>query len=537
MSGYQALYRKYRPQTFDDVSGQMSVTQTLKTQVVTGHLSHAYLFTGSRGTGKTSCAKILSKAVNCENPSDGNPCNCCAACKAIDAGSCMDVLEIDAASNNGVDHVRDLRDDAVYSPSQVKMRVYIIDEVHMLSISAFNALLKIIEEPPEHLLFILATTELHKVPATILSRCQRFSFRRISQEDIAARLQFVAYQENIDLDEAAARILARLADGGMRDGLSLLDQCASATTGELSVQQVYNCLGIAGEKRCAEMMTYIAKQDASAAMTLFNSLYSQGKDMGALLDELACLARDLMVLKTAGRSGITMLSGVAEDQEVMDLAQRFSDGELVRIITLLQNTMAGFTRSSSRRLDAELCILTLCLPSLALDAESLNARLTRLEEQVRSGTWTPKTATLETHIANEPTAVPSAPETVEPEPDVERQPVNTQEPIGFWPDLVDAVRKELKPPAFGFFTSTPNAPVQGSLDGKQLTLWCSNNFICEMINKPEILELVSRKATMQLGYQVSVKAADRSANPKKSAQMEQLLNFGREHPDIINIKE
>ena len=192
MSAYQALYRKYRPQTFDDVSGQLAVTQTLKTQLISGRMSHAYLFTGSRGTGKTSCAKILAKAVNCLHPDNGNPCNCCEACRAIDAGSCMDVLEIDAASNNGVDNVRDLREDAVYTPSQVKMRVYIIDEVHMLSVPAFNALLKIIEEPPEHLLFILATTELHKVPATILSRCQRFSFRRISQEDIAARLQFVA---------------------------------------------------------------------------------------------------------------------------------------------------------------------------------------------------------------------------------------------------------------------------------------------------------------------------------------------------------
>ena len=186
---YQALYRKYRPQTFDDVSGQLAVTQTLKNQLSSGKLSHAYLFTGSRGTGKTTCAKILAKAVNCTNLRDGNPCNCCDACKSIDSGSCMDVLEIDAASNNGVDNVRDLRDDAIYSPSQVKKRVYIIDEVHMLSISAFNALLKIIEEPPEHLLFILATTELHKVPATILSRCQRFSFRRITPEDIAARLQ------------------------------------------------------------------------------------------------------------------------------------------------------------------------------------------------------------------------------------------------------------------------------------------------------------------------------------------------------------
>ena len=223
---YQALYRKYRPQTFDDVVGQQGVTQTLKNQLQTGRLSHAYLFTGTRGTGKTTCAKILAKAVNCENPQDGNPCNRCAACRSIDAGACMDVLEIDAASNNGVDSVRALRDDAVYTPAEVKKRVYIIDEVHMLSLSAFNALLKIIEEPPEHLLFILATTELHKVPATILSRCQRFAFRRIVPEDIVGRLNYIAYQESIELEPDAAAFLARLADGGLRDAVSLLDQCA-----------------------------------------------------------------------------------------------------------------------------------------------------------------------------------------------------------------------------------------------------------------------------------------------------------------------
>ena len=331
MSAYQALYRKYRPQTFDDVSGQAAVTQTLKHQLQTGKMSHAYLFTGSRGTGKTSCAKILAKAVNCLEPDHGNPCNRCAACRSIDSGACMDVLEIDAASNNGVDNVRDLRDDAIYSPSQVKMRVYIIDEVHMLSLSAFNALLKIIEEPPEHLLFILATTELHKVPATILSRCQRFSFRRISQEDIAARLQYVAYQENIDLDDSAARVLARMADGGMRDALSLLDQCASATTGELTAQRVYDCLGIAGEQKAAELMGYISCHDTTHALELFNRLYADGKDLGALLDELACMTRDLLMIKTAPDSAVTMLSGVADDAEASKLAQVVSTGEEVGV--------------------------------------------------------------------------------------------------------------------------------------------------------------------------------------------------------------
>lgn len=274
---YQALYRKYRPQTFDEVVGQAGVTQTLKAQLQTGRLSHAYLFTGSRGTGKTSCAKILAKAVNCLNPQDGNPCNVCTACRSIDAGSCMDVLEIDAASNNGVDNVRDLRDDAIYTPSEVKRRVYIIDEVHMLSISAFNALLKIIEEPPEHLIFILATTELHKVPATILSRCQRFSFRRIAPEDMATRLQYVASQEQIVLEPQAAMILARMADGALRDGVSLLDQCASATLGPVTAEAVYQCLGLAGEKKAAELMAAIAGKDTRRALELFDRLYAGGR--------------------------------------------------------------------------------------------------------------------------------------------------------------------------------------------------------------------------------------------------------------------
>ena len=492
MAAYQALYRKYRPQTFDDVVGQQAVTQTLKTQILSEHMSHAYLFTGSRGTGKTSCAKILSKAVNCLNPRSGNPCNCCEACKAIDSGTCMDVLEIDAASNNGVDNVRDLRDDAVYAPSQVKMRVYIIDEVHMLSISAFNALLKIIEEPPEHLLFILATTELHKVPATILSRCQRFSFRRIGQEDIAARLQFVSYQEGIDLDDAAARILARLADGGMRDGLSLLDQVASATIGELTAQRVYECLGIAGEQTCGKMLSLVAQKDTKGVLHLFNRLYADGKDVAAFLDELISLCRDLMILKTAPEAGIAMLSGVADDAETKALAGRFSVGELVRMMGIMQQTAAGFTRSTSRRLDAELCLMNLCEPGLQMDAESVNARLSRLEEQLRTGDFVaPVRAVVSTpgQIDNDqrPPAHDDAdapPDPNEPVTDQPDAPAADETPVGFWPDLVAAVRKELKPPVSGFFTATPNAPIQGKLQGAKLVLLCGNAFVADMINKP-----------------------------------------------------
>lgn len=542
MAVYQALYRKYRPQTFDDVSGQLAVTQTLKTQLLSGRMSHAYLFTGSRGTGKTSCAKILAKAVNCLNPDNGNPCNVCEACRAIDSGSCMDVLEIDAASNNGVDNVRGLRDDAIYTPSQVKKRVYIIDEVHMLSISAFNALLKIIEEPPEHLLFILATTELHKVPATILSRCQRFSFRRISQEDIAARLQYVAYQENIDLDDSAAKVIARLADGGMRDGLSLLDQCASATTGELNADAVYACLGIAGEQKCGELMGYIAKHDTKSALELFNRLYTEGKDLGAMLDEMSCLTRDLLVLKTAGNAGITMLSGVASDREVMELTKQLSGGELVRMMNLLQNTLSGFTRSSSRRMDAELCLLEMCQPELNLDAKALNARLTRLEEQLKSGEFVPASRKKQEREVPEDRYDDERP----PLPDDDDAPPMEEElvpirppaemPVGFWSELCGAVRKELRPPVSGFFAASPNAPVQGALMGNALELRCGNDFIAKMLDKPDILEVVSRKAGAMLNRPIRVQIVDITAKPVGNPRMEQLMQFSRDHSDIIKIK-
>ena len=535
---YQALYRKYRPQTFDDVVGQGAVTTTLKTQLQTGKLSHAYLFTGSRGTGKTSSAKILAKAVNCENLQDGNPCGVCQACKTIDSGACMDVLEIDAASNNGVDNVRDLRDDAVYTPSQVKKRVYIIDEVHMLSISAFNALLKIIEEPPEHLLFILATTELHKVPATIVSRCQRFSFRRISQEDIAARLQYVAYRENIDLDDSAARVLARLADGGMRDGLSLLDQCASATTGELTAEKVYSCLGIAGIRECSAMMTAIAEHDSKQVLTLLNESYAQGKDMGALLDELACLTRDLMILQSAPKEGISLLSGVASDTDVKHLAARFSAGELVYMMNTIQKTLNSFTRSASRRMDTELCLLNLCQPELSLDPQGLNARISRVEDQLKNGCFSVAAAP---RLPEEPEELPPMPGDEDAPPaameGVPAEPVPDQTPVGFWPDLASDIRKDLKPPVSGFFAPTPNAPVQGALVGSTLELRCANSFTVDVVNKPEILSLVARKASARLGRGIQVKAVDKNAVPAVNKSMEQLLRFGQAHSDVVKIRK
>ena len=381
---YQALYRKWRPKTFSDVVGQEHVTETLQRQVAEGRLSHAYLFTGTRGTGKTTCAKNLAKAVNCEHPENGNPCNKCSSCLGIESGGFLDVMELDAASNNGVDHVRALRDEAIYSPAQVKKRVYIIDEVHMLSIAAFNALLKILEEPPEHLMFILATTELHKVPATILSRCQRFAFRRILPREIVGRLNYIAEQEGIDLRPDGAELLAHIADGALRDALSLLDQCAAAG-GTIDSAAVLDALGLAGNLQTAQLMDCVLRRDTKAALLLLHRLYGSGKDVGAVLGELSALARDLLISKTAPEGGAALLTGGYDGQTMDSLLRQADSARLIAICTTLQRAAADMNVSVNRRTDAELCLLKLCDETLSGDLSAINARLARLEQQMTAG--------------------------------------------------------------------------------------------------------------------------------------------------------
>lgn len=380
---YQALYRKYRPKTFDDVVGQEHITETLKKQVETGRLSHAYLFIGTRGTGKTTCAKILAKAVNCEHPVNGNPCNRCAACRGIDDGSILDVVELDAASNNGVDNVRALRDEAVFSPASVRKRVYIVDEVHMLSNSAFNALLKILEEPPEHLMFILATTELHKVPATILSRCQRHSFKRIPVDTITARLNFVAQQEHLNLQPDAAALLARMADGGMRDALTLLDQCCGNEC--ISTDAVISAIGLAGNLRTAQLLRSVATGDTAGALEQFRALWQDGKDPSALLDELSMLQRDLLMQAVAPRGGRELLSGAYDPVTLDELSGAFSSAQLLANLQSIQQTLGAMASQPNPRIAAELCLIRLCRPELCDDVPTLCARMDKLEQTVYSG--------------------------------------------------------------------------------------------------------------------------------------------------------
>ena len=549
---YQALYRKYRPQTFSDVVGQKGVTDTLRAQLETGKLSHAYLFTGTRGTGKTSCAKILAKAVNCLDPQDGNPCNCCAACRAIDDGSCMDVLEIDAASNNGVDSVRILRDDAIYTPSEVKKRVYIIDEVHMLSIAAFNALLKIIEEPPEHLLFILATTELNKVPATILSRCQRFSFRRLRPEDIAGRLNFIAYQEGIQIEPAALRLLSRLADGALRDGVSLLDQCASACTGELTEELVCRTLGLAGAKRTAELLMAAAKQDTAAALSIFETLYAEGKDLGALFDELSALCRDLLVLKAAPKSGISMLSGIADEAQAVELEKCLTPAELLRDLSLVQAAKGAVGKNADARVAAELCLMQLCEPALKLDLSSLGARVSKLESRLASGDFAPARAAAKAEPqpeADDDDDRPPFPDDADdplaglaPPPSQPQSPADSAPQTGAqaeldrrWPELAASLRDDLGVRERGFFA--PGGPVRAVLKGDTLILTAQTQFVLDIIKNPRVQQLAAQKASAFFGRPMQAQfalAGQTDASGKDP--MDALIARGKEHSDIMTIR-
>ena len=452
---YQALYRKWRPKTFADVTGQAHITETLQKQVAEGRTSHAYLFTGTRGTGKTTCAKILAKAVNCEHPVDGNPCCACPSCLGIENGSFLDVLELDAASNNGVDQVRALRDEAIYSPARVKKRVYIIDEVHMLSLSAFNALLKILEEPPEHLMFILATTELHKVPATILSRCQRFSFRRIQPKDIEARLQYVARQENIPLTESGAELLSRLADGALRDALSLLDQCAAAG-GNLDAQAVLDTLGLAGGLQTVKLLETILQRDAQAALLQLNELYQGGKDIGAVLGELSTLTRDLLLCKTAPQGCAALLSGSFDAETLKRLCQGQSTQRFLYLSATLQQCTADLYYSANRRTDAELCLLRLCDEGLSGDLTALTARMQRLEdrmavlpEAIRQGA--PAEAPARPQKAAKPAPKPARPADDAPPWDDDRPPLPEEPPIREdlppWDVPAPPAKGETPPPA------------------------------------------------------------------------------------------
>ena len=544
---YQALYRKWRPKTFSDVVGQEHITSTLQRQVAEGRLSHAYLFTGTRGTGKTTCAKILAKAVNCEHPVDGNPCNACPSCLGIESGSFLDVMELDAASNNGVDNVRALRDEAIYSPAQVKKRVYIVDEVHMLSTPAFNALLKILEEPPEHLMFILATTELHKVPATILSRCQRFSFRRILPRDIADRIEQVAKAEGIDLKPDGAELLARLSDGALRDALSLLDQCA-ANGGAIDTDAVLETLGLAGNVQTAQMMECILRRDAKAALLLLNRLYAGGKDVGAVLGEIAVLARDLLISTAAPEGGASLLSGGYDANTMKNLLALGSGARFIQISTILQTATAELQFSVNRRTDAELCLLKLCDETLSGDLTALGARIARLEEQLAAGLQlaagaaakaVPAPATAPAAEAerddvpwDEPPLEEKSPlcgEPVEQQKDEEAAPpaepavqAQASDDGDAFAQLMESYKNRLAPDKRAFI-----GMAKGRLQNDTLTVYCAMDLQKNMLDQKAVTDVLEEVTSRAVGREIKARVVvGEPEGGQKSDPMEKLMRMG-----------
>lgn len=381
---YQVLYRKYRPRVFADVYGQDHVTSTLKNEIKEGRISHAYLFTGSRGTGKTTCAKILAKAVNCPNAVDGEPCNACEICKGLDSGTIYDVVEIDAASNNGVDNIRDLREEVNYTPTRGKYRVYIIDEVHMLSTGAFNALLKTLEEPPAHVIFILATTEVHKLPATILSRCQRFDFKRIQPETMAVRLQQVAGLEGMELAPDAATLIARIADGALRDGLSILDQCAGRSK-QITAQLVSEVAGLAGREALYRLSDAVLARDSSAAVEELAQLHENSYDMERLCVEMINHFRNFMMVKTVKKSRELIICTDDEYKHIEASAGQFTLAQILRGLDLFQSTLVKIKGGATPRIEMEMAFVRLCEPKLETDPDAINQRLSALERAVQNG--------------------------------------------------------------------------------------------------------------------------------------------------------
>ena len=555
---YQALYRKWRPKTFDEVVGQQHITETLKNQITTGRLSHAYLFIGTRGTGKTTCAKILAKALNCEHPVNGNPCGKCPACLGIEDGSIMDVVEIDAASNNGVDNVRQLRDEAIFSPVSVKKRVYIIDEVHMLSLAAFNALLKILEEPPEHLTFILATTELNKVPATILSRCQRHSFKRLDADVITEHLEHIARCEGMQLDLEAAKLIAGLAEGGMRDALSLLDQCSGVEN--ITVDSVYSAMGLTGNRRTAKLLGCTVKHNAEDALNLFNELWNDGKDPATLLGELNTLLRDCLMLSVAPKSSKNLISGRFDNETLSYFCKKFTNAELLSKINTISDYLNKIRFAKSPKLTVELCLIALCNPVLSEGVDELRARVSRLEEDMKNA---PKVQYVSAEVSPSAPVMDIPEEELEelaprrtyddePEDDIDMgqfseyqpeddlldktpavdlnpdaSPEAASAPVdneALWSDIMDKAESTLPVGLIPILTN-PEL-VQCEVDYSSLQLYIAPGFFYDAINKQDVLMRIRDAANEVTGRSLTVHINDLSAKENKPQRsLDELKKF------------
>ena len=471
---YRALYRKWRPMSFDDVVSQPHVTKTLINQIKNDKTGHAYLFTGSRGTGKTTCARIFAKAINCLNPKDGEPCLECEICKNADNGSLSDIFEMDAASNSKVDDIRDLREGVIYTPEMCKYKVYIIDEVHMLSPGAFNALLKTMEEPPEHVKFVLATTEIHKVPATIVSRCQHFDFHRIRTQDIVARLEYIASQEQLTLAHDAAVLIARLSDGGMRDALSLLDQCA-AFSDNIDTSVVSGAAGIAGRDHLFDMIESIAAKDAAGAIRIINELYSMSKDLKVLCSELIEQVRNVMLIKSVEGADDLISCMPDEIERLKKIAASVSLDFTLDCLNALQDCLDRFRGAASKRTEFEMCIIRLCTggaktqnsAQASVSSSEVSALLARIDELERR-------AAAGGIPAGTQQASPAAPKP-KPQKPLKKFDINNYTPLAEWQEILEKLREQY--PGIAAFLENSAAAIEGDT----FNIICENDFYIQKV--------------------------------------------------------
>ena len=515
---YQALYRKWRPMTFADVLSQPQVTTTLQNQIRQGTAAHAYLFTGSRGTGKTTCARILAKAVNCEHPRpDGNPCLECAICRDAEAGVLSDLVEIDAASNNSVEDIRDLRDGAVYTPERCKFKVYIIDEVHMLSVSAFNALLKIMEEPPAYVKFILATTEIHKVPATIISRCQRYDFRRIRQEDLVARLEYIAGEEQISLEHDAAELMARLSDGGMRDAISLRDRCAAY--GEtITAQLTAEAAGAAGREYLLRLMEALHTKDTVAALGIVAELHDASKDLARLCEELILMLRDVMLLKATGDGKLAHC--MADELPALQKIAAETDMErIMGVLDLLQSCRERMGRAVNRRVELEMTLIRATQEATrsSADVQALTERIAQLESRPAAAIPTPGYNPELTKPRPSPAPEPT------PEVDIKKLKMEDFKPVAEWPEILEECGKL-------------NPAVLGTLDGSKAVAYANvmlitaeNAFFLTMFKDKENARTLGDAIQHVMGkrYAIRARCSQAAAQPRPIEDMlKQAKNSG-----------
>ena len=535
---YLALYRKWRPQVFSDVVSQEHITTTLQNQVRLQKTSHAYLFTGPRGTGKTTCSKILAKAVNCLHPVDGNPCLECEICKGIEDGSILDVVEMDAASNNGVDDIRDLRNEANFSPAICKYRVYIIDEVHMLSVSAFNALLKIMEEPPPHILFILATTEVHKVPQTIVSRCQQYDFRRIRPQDIADRMLQISEQETFTLAEDAAMLIARLSDGGMRDALSLLDQCV-AFSQTVDLETVTSTAGIAGSEHLFALSDAIVKKDTAECIRLVNELYDNAKGIERLISELISHFRNVMIVKSVANPDELVVCLPDEMERFRELAKALPLGDILRILSTLQQCVDHLSKSGNKKVEMEMTMIRLCSAEEA-DAPAasgnsdLALRISRLEQALAQGTATaaPKEPVKRSSVRKEtaesaPVLTPSAPAVV---PSGEVGPIG---PMPGWEDLLREL-SQTEPPLYVMLKDA-----KAFVGGNVVTIDSPNPMLKSLLMTDNIGAKLADEVERVLGrrHRLRIAKVERPAEQNTSDALNDIIKKAESQEIEVHVKE